>query len=73
MFHVEKCDPQSMTIHKYSDETSIEWLIVFPDTFYPPAGFVGHEYRYTVHLEGLAEGVVAAEAITWSRLRRLYR
>jgi hypothetical protein len=70
--HVENgCDPQVLTIT--DSPGALEWLWVGPDAFYPPPGFIGHEYRYTLHIEGLAEGVVATESATWSQLKGLFR
>lgn len=66
------CAPQHFVIHR-DYNSDIEWLWVGPDTFYPPPGFIGHEYRYTLRIEGLDPGVIGTEAATWSRVKGLYR
>jgi hypothetical protein len=49
------------------------WLWAGPDDFFPPAGFVGHEFDYILTISGIEDAVIATEAASWSGVKALYR
>jgi len=65
------CAPVSMQV--FGAPGDLVWLWVGPDDFYPPAGFVGHEYDYILTIDGIEPCIVATEDATWSDIKGLYR
>jgi hypothetical protein len=65
------CSPVNMTV--FGAPGDLVWLWVGPDAFYPPPGFLCHEYDYLLTIDGLESGYVASEAATWSEVKGLYR
>ena len=62
------CLPANLTI--YGAPGSDVFLFTGPTVYYPPHGFIGHEYDYICHFD---IGVVATEDATWSQLKAMYR
>lgn len=49
------------------------WLWVGANDYYPPAGFTGHEYPYVCEFEGISDGIVATESLSFDGIKSLYR
>jgi hypothetical protein len=62
------CLPANLTIYGAPGEQVFFWA--GPTTFYPPNGFVGHEYDYVSFFD---TSVIATEDATWSQLKAMYR
>lgn len=64
------CNPASMAIQGNPGDTVFLW--VGAADYYPPSGFVGYEYDYQCHFEGL-DGTVATENVNFDEIKSLYR
>jgi len=62
------CLPANLTIYGVPGEQVFFWA--GPTNFYPPIGFVGHEYDYVNYF---LTSVIATEDATWSQLKAMYR
>lgn len=68
---VGPCNPGELTIQGIPGEEV--WVWVGPSQFDPPAGFVGHEYSYFAHFEGVFGCDLATEAVSLDKIKTLYR
>ena len=62
------CLPATLTI--FGEPNADVYFWVGPTTFYPPVGFIGHEYVYINFFEIY---IIATEDATWSQLKAMYR
>ena len=62
------CLPASLTLFGEPDGEVYFWA--GPTNYYPPSGFIGHEYDYINHFD---INVIATEDATWSQLKAMYR
>jgi hypothetical protein len=70
-FAAGPCLPASLTIQGAAGD--LVWFWVAPVGFVPPAGFEGHEFKYTSSFSGLQSSSVATEETTWGGIKSMYR